>query len=117
MVLVVQQTKIDKNIVADLKNYARDSGVFLADIYSGAFKDLLVNFQNEKRNAKDVNISFLASPADGVTISFRVDKTLVDEIKTEIEGKASVRRFYYTALVKLHAEKFFLSAINQDQSK
>ena len=74
-------------------------------------------FKNEKRNAKDVNISFLASPADGVTISFRVDKTLVDEIKTEIEGKASVRRFYYTALVKLHAEKFFLSAINQDQSK
>ena len=99
MTLILQQTKVEPELVSALKIYARDHNETLQDVYAKAIREFIDVFKNidpvERRPI------FYASPSAGSTINLKLPEPLKDvALELATKEQASARRLYYTALVR-----------------
>ena len=103
-VLIQQQTQIESRYQAWLVNYAKEKDILIRDLWIRSINNLLaLRLEWEERGAIP---SYRArSRTDLVPWSVRLPEKLVNQVNAAVEeDHASVRTFYYTALMHFVAD-------------
>jgi len=88
---VVQQTVVEIGLPKKFTDYADREGKTVQDVYAEAVQSFIDSYQ-------ETPLPFLASPIQGETLVFRLDKDLKLKAQALCKGKSRARRLYYTAI-------------------